>query len=191
MFCPKCGIKNPDTGKFCRGCGTDLATVSEALTGKLSIKDQGSEMTHPAQAVQVRDSENRPASLESAVRRFFIGIAFLIISIILGVTSMGSAGKWWFWLLIPAFALIGTGIAQYIQWQKNEQRHALNSQPQRAKAFNQTPNETLPPAQTEYVKPQKSIFDTGEFAAPPSVIENTTRHLEIDNEGETMTLPEK
>ncbi|MDQ3321278.1 MAG: hypothetical protein M3525_02280 [Acidobacteriota bacterium] len=43
----------------------------------------------------------------------------------------------------------------------------------------------------EYVKPRKSIYDTGELAAPPSVIEGTTRHLEINNEGETMTLPKK
>jgi hypothetical protein len=39
--------------------------------------------------------------------------------------------------------------------------------------------------------PQKSIYDTGELAAPPSVTESTTRHLEINSEGETMTLPKK
>ncbi len=43
----------------------------------------------------------------------------------------------------------------------------------------------------ERVKPQKSIYDTGELAAPPSITEGTTRHLEINNEGETMTLPKK
>lgn len=34
-----------------------------------------------------------------------------------------------------------------------------------------------------------SIYDTGELTAPLSVVENTTRHLEINSEGETMTLP--
>ena len=35
MFCPKCGQQNPEKGKFCRGCGTDLGNVSQALTGNL------------------------------------------------------------------------------------------------------------------------------------------------------------
>lgn len=42
----------------------------------------------------------------------------------------------------------------------------------------------------EQPKSQKSIYDTGELIAPPSVVEGTTRHLEFNNEGETMTLPE-
>ncbi|MFN2501427.1 MAG: zinc-ribbon domain-containing protein, partial [Pyrinomonadaceae bacterium] len=30
MFCPKCGSQNPETGKFCRSCGTDVGGVSSA-----------------------------------------------------------------------------------------------------------------------------------------------------------------
>jgi hypothetical protein len=33
MFCPKCGSQS-EYGKFCRGCGTNLEIVSEALTGQ-------------------------------------------------------------------------------------------------------------------------------------------------------------
>jgi ribosomal protein L40E len=40
MFCPKCGTQNPVTGKFCRSCGTDLATVSDALSGTSNGKMQ-------------------------------------------------------------------------------------------------------------------------------------------------------
>ncbi|MCB1024984.1 MAG: zinc ribbon domain-containing protein, partial [Acidobacteria bacterium] len=36
MFCPKCGTKNPNKGKYCRKCGSDLELVSDALSGKLS-----------------------------------------------------------------------------------------------------------------------------------------------------------
>jgi predicted membrane protein len=33
MFCPKCGVQ-AEIGKFCRSCGTNLAIVSEAITGQ-------------------------------------------------------------------------------------------------------------------------------------------------------------
>jgi predicted membrane protein len=33
MFCPKCGSRS-EYGKFCRGCGTNLEVVSEAITGQ-------------------------------------------------------------------------------------------------------------------------------------------------------------
>lgn len=33
MFCPKCGAQS-EYGKFCRSCGTNLAIVSEAITGQ-------------------------------------------------------------------------------------------------------------------------------------------------------------
>lgn len=51
---------------------------------------------------------------------------------------------------------------------------------------NAAPHHQVP---NEYAKPQKSIYDTGELAVPPSVTEGTTRHLEMSDEGETMTLP--
>ncbi|MEO6587821.1 MAG: hypothetical protein ABIP06_00715, partial [Pyrinomonadaceae bacterium] len=44
----------------------------------------------------------------------------------------------------------------------------------------------------DYVEPpRQSIYDTGDLQIPPSVTDHTTRHLEIDKEGKTMTLPKK
>lgn len=44
----------------------------------------------------------------------------------------------------------------------------------------------LPPVQTEYIKPLRSVFDTDDLSAVPiSVTENTTRHLELDAESES------
>ena len=51
--------------------------------------------------------------------------------------------------------------------------------------------QTLPESTEEYIKPKQSIYDTGDLVAPPSVTEDTTRHLEMDSEGKTMTLPKK
>ena len=94
--------------------------------------------------------------------------------------------------LIPAFSALGSGIAQLVQLKKYEQQMG-SVVPQNTQNVISPPmqNSALPPIQTEYVKPQGSIYDTGELVAPSSVTENTTRHLEINKEGETMTLPKR
>jgi len=182
-------MKNAETGKFCRSCGTDLATVSDVLTGKLSGNNQSSWMIQPIQPLGVWDKKGKSVTWESMLSTSFTGLAFLVISIILGVTGMMNAKGWWFWLLIPGFAMLGTGLAQYIQLRKNEQRILPQSETEGAKTFSQTPNQSLPPVQTEYIAPD-SRYQTGDLV-PPSVAEGTTRHLEMNSEGETMTLPKK
>lgn len=185
MFCPKCGTQNPEIGKFCRSCGTDLGNVSAALSGNLK----------PAAPQPLTDARDKDKQLtwEGAYGKLFMGFAFLIISLVLWYTGMGTG--WWFWLLIPAFGMLGTGMAQCGQLQKLEESQKISSHSQAAQneIAAAPPTVALPPMQTDYVKPQqKSIYDTGEFyEKPPSVTEGTTRHLEINNEGETMTLPKK
>lgn len=144
----------------------------------------------PMQPNDLLNKKGKSVTWENAMSTLFVGFAFLIISIILGVTGMARASKWWFWLLIPAFAMIGTGIAQYMQLKRSEPKNLPNVEPESAKYFNQTSNAAnLPPSQTDYVAPD-SRYKTGELV-PPSVVEGTTRHLEINTEGETMTLPKK
>ena len=194
MFCPKCGVKNSEAGKFCRSCGTDLSPVSDALSGKSSSKMPGFGMMiqpiQPIQPINLLNKKGKAVNWESMLSTLFTGFAFLIISIILGVTGMAGGRVWWFWLLIPAFAMLGTGLAQYIQLKKNEQKFIPKSEQQdTVKSFNQAPNASLPPIQTEYIAPD-SRYQTGDLV-PPSVAEGTTRHLEINHEGETMTLPKK
>jgi len=186
MFCPKCGTQNPETGKFCRSCGTDLGTVSEALTGKSSKKMQGFGMMEPMSPMNLSCDKSKPISWESALGKLFMGIAFLIVSVILAFT--GRAGGWWFWMLIPAFAMLGSGVAQYIQLKKTEQQNISPERQPTQNVFSSAPqNSALPPTQTEYVSPE-SRYKTGDLT-PSSVTDGTTRHLEINSEGETMTLP--
>ncbi len=194
MFCPKCGVKNSEAGKFCRGCGTDLGTISDALSGKPSNEMPGfGMMIQPMQPINLLNKKGKTVNLESMLSTLFTGFAFLIISIILGITGMAGGRNWWFWMLIPAFAMLGTGIAQYIQYtqiKKHGQKSIPNSeQPGTAKSFKQTQNASLSPIQTEYIAPD-SRYNTGDLV-PPSVAEGTTRHLEMNSEGETMTLPKK
>jgi len=184
MFCPKCGTQNPDDGRFCRSCGADLAKVSEALSGKLSKK--------PHYTV---DARKRGVSWESSITKIFMGLAFLVVSVILGFTETFGGQYWWFWLLIPGFISVGSGIAQIVQLKKLEKQEAAFASQNTADALNSEPQKNaLPPSMTDYVAPPRaSIYDTDELQERPggSVTEGTTRHLEMDSEGETMTLPKK
>ena len=173
MFCPKCGTQNPETGKFCRSCGTDLGNVSEALTGNLK------------KPVQILDRKGRPVSWDGAIVKMFTGLAFLVVSIALAFSGTGRG--WWFWLLIPAFTSIGAGVAQYFQLRQAGQFAGPVIAPTGPNEIPAAPNTALPPSQTEYVPPE-SRYKTGDLV-PPSVTETTTRHLDMDSEGETMTLP--
>lgn len=188
MFCPKCGTQNPENGKFCRTCGTDLSPVSAALAGKPNSKKSGSGMMEPLDPLHMWNEKGKTVTLESALGKIFMGLAFLVVSIVLATT--GRASQWWFWMLIPAFSILGSGIAQYIQIKKTEQKAALNPQPEINKNFAPVSNASLPPTQTDYVPPAESRYKTGDLV-PPSVVETTTRKLEINKEGETMTLPKK
>lgn len=190
MFCPKCGTRNPETGKFCRSCGTDLSPVSDALAGKKSNKMQGFGMIEPIQPIGIKNHKGKPVSLESAFGKIFMGLAFFAVSIILAVTGMGKG--WWFWMLIPAFGMLGSGLAHYIQLKKTEQfqqNASSDTKPMVSEISSPPQNSALPPTQTEYVAPE-TRYKTGDLA-PPSVTDGTTRHLEINSEGETMTLPKR
>lgn len=188
MFCPKCGTQNPETGKFCRTCGTDLGTVSEALSGKTSNKPQGFGMFEPVQPMSLTNRRGRPVTWESAFGKLGLGVAFVLVAFILGATGMGRG--WWFWMLIPGFLMLASGAAQCVQITKSEQQKNFSPQPERQNRneISSAPkNSALPPPQTEYVSPE-SRYKTGDLV-PPSVTDGTTRHLEINKEGETMTLP--
>lgn len=176
MFCPKCGVKNPDDGKFCRKCGTDLNLVSDAIEGKIDVKSG-------------RKKQSRTKSWESAMGKLFMGFAFLAVSIILGLTDAAGGQNWWFWMLIPAFAMIGTGVAQVIQLKEGTVEAVSVDTAASGKEIESDEHAALPPSTTDYVAPDSAPYQTGDLV-PPSVVENTTRHLKTDSEGETMTLPD-
>lgn len=170
MFCPKCGIENPDNGKFCRSCGIDLGNISAVLSGKSPI------------VPYTVDPRKRGVSWETSFTKIFTGAAFLFVSIILGITGRIGAENWWFWLLIPAFALLSSGIAQMIQLRKLEKLEAGFSQPQISNLGEQNKN-SLPPIQTDYsIPPKHSIYETEDLIIQPSVTENTTRHLKVNED---------
>jgi hypothetical protein len=149
MFCPKCATQNLDGASFCRTCGANISLVPQALTGQLT-KAEG-EACAP-----IGRGRNREVTLEQAFKNIFSGLAFLIISIVLSRTGIGQT--WWFWMLIPAFVMAGTGLAQFIRIQEREKQTRLQAPPA-AKVFPE-------PAYRSDV--------------PPSVTEGTTRHLGVE-----------
>ena len=209
-----------------------MGNVSEALSGNLPRPQM------------MLDKKGKPVNWESAIVQIFTGMAFLIVAAVLGITGIAGGKFWWFWMLIPAFGSLGSGVARYVQLKKMEQQNVSFS-PGSQNAFNQhMPNAALPsesgnlyeiqnllasgnkiqaikvyketynvglkeakdaveamerqqmppmnyPQNYNEPPPRGSAYDTGELAVPPSVTENTTRHLEINSEGDTMTLPKK
>ena len=152
MFCPKCATPNPDGGSFCRGCGANISLVPQAMTGEIA-KQPDEEV--PEWRRRHRRGE---LTLDQAFKNMFLGIAFLLIAIALSRTGMG--GGWWFWLLLPAFSLMGTGIAQCIRVREREKRTSLQAPPS-GRAFPARPTDEL-------------------MAPVPSVTEGTTRHLGVE-----------
>jgi len=153
MFCPKCATQNLDGASFCRSCGANISLVPQALTGQI-VQPPAEEI------VEGRRRRGKEVTLEQSFKNIFMGVAFLLIAIVLSRLPMGQ--MWWFWMLIPAFSMMATGVAQYVRIQEREKHSALAAPPI-ARAFpshTQNPGELRPPA--------------------PSVTEGTTRHLGVE-----------
>ena len=197
MFCPKCGTQNPTDGRFCRKCGTNLGTVSDVLSGKTNEKQAGWGTIQPIKPIpsisfsvsDSRDIQDPDEIYGSAITQILTGIGFLIVAVALLTTGIAGGKAWWWAMLFPAFGSLGKGVADYMKSRRMEQRQ-MNVIPKPNKAINDAPaNSALPPTNADYVPTDFPDYQTGDLVAPPSVVENTTRRLEMDSEGETMTLP--
>ena len=159
MFCPKCATQNLDGASFCRTCGANISLVSQALTGQIPQPPAEQEVDESGGFCGTKRRRGRELKLDQAFKNIFIGIAFLIIAVALS-RSIGQG--WWFWMLIPAFSLMGTGLAQFIRVREREKQSSLVSTPMQ-RAFSE-------PARNRE-----------ELRAPvASVTEGTTRHLGVE-----------
>ena len=165
MFCPKCAAQNLEGASFCRVCGANISLVPQALSGQM--QQTSVENLSRSDTRADRKARRREPTLDNAFRNAFMGIAFLLVTMALSFSSAGRG--WWFWLLIPAFSLMGTGVAQYIRYRENQKRPVLGT-PSMPQQIQSAPPTTAFPIQR-----------TGELmATPPSVTENTTRHLGVE-----------
>ena len=158
MFCPKCATQNVEGASFCRSCGANISLIPHALSGQLPTAQADDDLDRDWR----RRRRKRLPTIDSGIRNLTMGIAFVIISILIGRYSPGG-WTWWFWMLIPASTFIGRGISDLIRAKQAGAFGAAQQSPQL-----QAPNPMLIP----------SPRSTSELMPPvPSVTEGTTRHL--------------
>ena len=92
-----------------------------------------------------------------------MGVGFMLVAMAIGLFGRGRG--WWFWLLIPAFIFLGKGVADIVT-----AKMELNSGAVRT---------AVPPAPRAVEVPP---HNTGPIVPPPSVTEQTTRHLDHTTE---------
>ncbi len=108
----------------------------------------------------------KPASLESGITNIFMGIGFVFVAF--AALFFAPAGRiWWFWLLIPAFAMFGGGVAELVRLKLGQQFTPVN-------------NPAVPPTQRANEIPSALNISQLPYA-PPSVTEGTTRHLDTES----------
>jgi hypothetical protein len=152
MYCPQCAVQNNDDARYCRGCGANLSLIPKALTGNLPEGRRGRHRHGSGDA--------GTAALASGIQKVVTGVGFILVA--LGAFTFAPAGRlWWFWLLIPAFALMGRGIAEIV----TAKQHQLTGSARTAS----------PPPRTTGELEQA---DSRDFLPPPSVTESTTRLFE-------------
>jgi hypothetical protein len=147
MYCPKCATQNLEEARYCRSCGVNLSLVPQALSGQLPETPSS-----PHDVWKHRKSE---PSMAEGIQKLFMGVGFLLVAIVLGIIGRGRG--WWYWLLIPAFGLLGKGVADVTV---AKQRLSNPPQPQ-----------VEPSHDTNSVR----AADTGELLPPTSVTEGTTK----------------
>jgi hypothetical protein len=163
MYCPKCGTENPNDGSFCRGCGANLVNVLAFVEGTITTEGNS-----------VADEKNAHL-YSSGVRNVILAMGFVVASIF--IKSMPGDTYFWLLSLFPGICLLASGITRILKFE--ELKKLREEKISNARLFPQSqPIQSLPPSQADYIKP-RSKYKTEELVErPPSVTEETTRHLD-------------
>jgi hypothetical protein len=165
MFCPNCGSNQPNDKRFCTSCGTNLGAVSAALSGQMAAPAS-------APATGLIDAEARyKRQMAAAIQHGAPGLGLLVAALL--VLFFRPIPGAWFWicfgLTIGGISTLGKGITMCLlartEWQAALAR-AQATQP--LASFTASP----PAAQFNPSSP------TNPHLVPPSVTEETTRHLQ-------------
>src|SRR5205085_1336258 len=126
--------------------------------------------------ISQRHRDRGAPRLDKAIKTGFIGLAFLMIALILAFSG-DRKHDYWYWLLIPAFTMIGGGVAEYVRLKQSQGTEKRLPEPESKKAVPPARVSALPPRNTSELIPP-----------PPSITENTTRHLDMSTEAPTRHI---
>jgi len=164
MYCPNCAAQNGDQSQFCRVCGSNLSLIPQAMSGQLPVQEEAScaPILGPGGLAMgaSRRRRGKVPSQQRAISSIFMGFGFAIVALALVV----SGEHWGIWMLIPAFSMLGSGVAMYLSV-KSGMRPPQQPFVQRGQPVLRSPTtgELTPPP------------PAGRLAPPPSVTEGTTR----------------
>jgi len=171
MFCPRCGSNQGEGKRFCTVCGTNLAAVSQALTGQLPQMNYAPPAPHPIEI-------ERQRATAKGVRLSIIGggiVAFNFFGFIFSAHQGGS--PFGFWSLI-GFVLLAVGISKIISSRPPGAASTPAPKPHETGSINQAnPHPVFSaPAAVEPAAPRTTELEP--VRSPSlSVTEDDTRHL--------------
>jgi hypothetical protein len=152
MYCPNCGTENSgEAVRFCRSCGVDLRTVSQALGKSLPVKIASKMDAYLENRFQ-RNFANGVVNVIAFVALIVVGSGFLI------------SGRWFYGLFMLGLGLLSLFMGVWDIW---IYRRNL---PPVANRSEIVPN----PSTTELDTSMPS-------ALPPSIAEPTTKKLDLTN----------
>lgn len=176
MFCPRCGAENTEEASFCRGCGSNISLVPQALTGTLEdtratvgLKLSRHERRELERERRRERKGRKPPSIEGAVVPFCGGIGFIVVALAI-MLFMPGGHMWGFWMFIPAFFMIGSGLSEYLRWKEQQKTTRLAGYAPPASIH-------APPRRAAELPTRR---DPAELRPPASVTEGTTKLLDPD-----------
>lgn len=166
MYCPNCGANNQAEINFCTRCGTNLATVSDALSGKAKST--------------LQPTEQMPALLRqyhSGRHKMLLGGVSLTAGVALTATLLMAGNlSWLFWVFFWAvLSLFGYGTRNFI---KGWHQWSDSSSEMKALGYHSGNSSQLEPQDSNFKAGSSTEFLPGDTEVRPGVTEATTRHLE-------------
>jgi len=174
MFCPKCGSNQGEGRRFCTICGTNLAAVSQALTGQIQPPSHMPPISHPLEVERHRAKERGVGVGLSVVGGGIVALkffSFIFSGPFRGDSPFGC-------LTFVGFILLAIGISKIIASRLPSAANRAAPAPHQTHSIQQANPHPVFSAPTD-VGP--SVPKTSELEPigghAPSAIEDETRHL--------------